>query len=137
MQEALTILVSKMMVYPAQDEDTVEKALPATTRLNRKLCEQALYSDQVSILASPVTGGGIGLGRVDKLFMLARAHGAPKMEHAARFVIDTLKLSGQRLLLKDGKLPDTPEVELEEAVRVGTAFENLFVPILKSLRIEC
>lgn len=135
--EAITILVAKGVVFPAQDQETVERALPATTRLNRKLCEQARYSDQVAVLASPVTGGGIGLGRIDKLFMLARANGARATEEAARFVIHSLLQNGQRLVLKDGKVPETPEAELDEAMRIGMAFDSLLAPILKALRIEC
>ncbi|MCC2958627.1 methyltransferase regulatory domain-containing protein [Massilia sp. IC2-477] len=137
LQQAMMILVGKMAVYPAQEEKIIKAALPATTRLNRMLCEQARYSDEVSVLASPVTGGGINLGRVDKLFMLARANGAKTPEETGRYVINILKLSGQRIVQKDGKVPETPEAEMDEALRVGMNFERILVPILKTLRIEC
>ncbi|VXC58247.1 class I SAM-dependent methyltransferase [Massilia sp. 9I] len=135
--QAITILVSKQAVYPVQDEELVEKALPAATRLNRRLCEQARYSEEISVLASPLTGGGININRVEKLIMLARANGVTTAEGAARFVIHTLKLSGHRILLKDGKIPETPEAELDEAVRVAQAFDSQVAPILKALRIAC
>jgi len=134
--QAMMILVGKMVVYPVQDDETIDRATPAATRLNRKLCEQARFSDEVTVLASPVTGGGITMGRVDKLFVLARNQGASTPEQGARFVINVLKLSGQRILQQDGKVPETPEAEFNEAVRVGTKFEHLLVPILKALHIE-
>jgi len=135
--QAITILVGKQAVYPVQDDDLVEKALPVTTRLNRRLCEQARYSEEIAVLASPLTGGGINVNRVEKLIMLARANGLANAEGTARFVIHILKLSGHRILLKDGKVPETPEIELDEAVRIVQAFDDQTAPILKNLSITC
>lgn len=134
--QALMILVYKGILHPAQSEAAIKAALPAARRLNRKLCEQARHSDAVTAMVSPVTGGAINMNRVDKLFLLGLATGAKDPEALGRFVIDNLALSGARML-KDGKPLDTPQTELDEAVRLANGLGEKMLPLLKSLRIEC
>ena len=134
--QALMILVSKGILHPAQDDAAIKAALPATRRLNRLLCEQARYSDAVTAMASPVTGGAINLSRVDKLLLMAQTKGSKDVEAAARFVIGNLALGGSRLV-KEGKPLETPEAEFDEAIRLTRYFNDTIQPLLKSLRIEC
>jgi len=136
LMQALTILICQSVLQPAQHEEAVETALPATRRLNRKLCEQARYTDTVMAMASPVIGGAINLNRVDKLLLLGEANGAKDAEALARSLIGNLALGGARIL-KDGKPLDTPEAELGEALQLTNGFKERILPLLKSLRIEC
>jgi hypothetical protein len=134
--QALLILVSKGVLQPAQDEAAINAALPAATRLNRKLCEQARHSDAVMAVASPVIGGAINLSRVDKLFLLALGNGITDPEAAAHFLIGNLALAGSRIT-KEGKMPETPEAELDEAIRLARGFSETLLPMLNALRIAC
>lgn len=134
--EALMILVGKGTVYAAQEEAAAEAAAPQAQRLNRRLCDQARYSEAVNVLASPVTGGGIPVSRLDMLFLLSRADGKQDPAEWGRFVVHTMNMQGRRVL-KDGKVPDSVEVEVEEATRVAHEFKELRLPVLEALRVEC
>ncbi|MCD2515301.1 class I SAM-dependent methyltransferase [Massilia sp. G4R7] len=134
--QALLILASRSILHPAQSDAVIKTTLPACKRLNRMLCEKARYSDEVLAMASPVTGGAIHMNRVDKLLLLAGAKGSKDPETSARFVIANLALGGSRIV-KEGKPLDTPEAELDEAIRMATAFNEKMLPMLKALRIEC
>lgn len=134
--QAVLVLAAKSALQPAQDDGVIAQTLPAATRLNRKLCETARHTEAVGAMVSPVIGGAINLGRVDKLFLLAQASGATSPQDSGRFVMRILATSGTRLLV-GGKLPDSQEAELDEAVRLGQAFTSVLLPLLKALRIEC
>lgn len=134
--QALMILVSKNVLQPAQEERAIESAVPASRRLNRMLCEQARYSDAVTAMASPVTGGAINMSRIDKLLLLSLATGSRDQEASARFVIGNLALGGSRLV-KEGKVLDSPQAEFDESLRLTAGFNEKLLPMLKSLRIEC
>jgi hypothetical protein len=52
----------------AQDDATIERCAVPTARLNAKLVALAATSDDIGVLASPVTGGGVAVDRVEQLF---------------------------------------------------------------------
>lgn len=134
--EAMMVLVGKGSVHPVQDDAAISTAAPQAQRLNRKLCDQARFSDAVNVLASPVTGGGITVSRLDMLFMLARAQGKKDPQEWARFMVYTMNVQGRRVL-KDGKIPETSEAEFEEASRIARDFQDQRLPMLDALRVEC
>ncbi|SFD85170.1 class I SAM-dependent methyltransferase [Massilia yuzhufengensis] len=134
--QAIVILIGKGVLEPVQDAALIDAAHPTTRRLNRKLCEQARHTDTVSVLASPVTGGGLSLGRVDRLYLLARANGAANTEDAARFIVDALTAAGQNLV-KDGKALDLREAALAEGIRIVKSMDEQLLPLLTALRIDC
>ena len=132
--QALLILVGKSAVEPVQDEAVIEAAAPASARLNRKLCEQAAFSGAVTVLASPVTGGGVGLGRIEKLYLLARSRGIDGPGDRARFIVDALGRTGQRIS-SDGKPLESPEAEFEHTVSMVADMEKNLLPIMEKLRL--
>lgn len=132
--EAVLILVGKLVLEPVQDDAVIEAAAPAAARLNRSLCEQARYSGAVTVLASPVTGGGIGIGQVDKLYLLARSRKLAGAESIAGFIMDALRQAGQQVI-KDGKPLDTVEAQFDETVRLVRNFEQETLPMLEALRM--
>lgn len=132
--QAVLVLVGKAAVEPAQDDTVIEAAEPATSRLNRVLCEQARYSNSVTVLATPVTGGGVGLGQVEKLFLLAHAQSISGTEEIARFIVSTLNQAGQRIA-REGKALETTQAEFDEAVSLVSGMEQNMLPMLKALRM--
>lgn len=132
--QALMILLGKGAVELAQDDTTIEAAAPATARLNQKLCDQARYSNAVSVLASPVTGGGIGLGQAERLILLARAKGLASAEDAACFMVAVMSQAGQALTLK-GEVLESPEAQFAEALRLVQGMDSELLPLLKALRV--
>ncbi len=62
-------------VSVAQDDATVARCTERTQRLNARLVTLAATSDDIAVLASPVTGGGVNVDRLEKLFLEAIASG--------------------------------------------------------------
>lgn len=60
---------------PAQDDATITRCTPGTERLNARLVAHASTSDDIAVLASPVTGGGLAVDRVEQLFLGALRSG--------------------------------------------------------------
>ncbi len=67
----------------AQDEATIRHCAPRTGRLNARLLAHAATSDDIAVLASPVTGGGVGVERIEQLFLGAMAAGCVTPEEWA------------------------------------------------------
>lgn len=132
--QAVLILIGKAAVEPAQDEAAIDAAAPAAARLNRALCEQARYSTAVTVLATPVTGGGVGVGQIDKLCLLARSLGITGRENIARFIVQTLSEAGQQIA-REGRALDTPQAEFDEAVSLVAKMEATTLPVLEALRM--
>ncbi len=59
-------------VLPAGETDRVRTR---TAKLNARLLELAEQSDDIAVLASPVTGGGIAVSRLERLFLAAMRAG--------------------------------------------------------------
>lgn len=62
-------------VAPAQDDEAIARCTPRTERLNAELVAHAATSDEIAVLASPVTGGGVGVEWIEQLFIGAIAAG--------------------------------------------------------------
>lgn len=134
--EAISILVGKGALYPVHDEATVTSAATRTRAFNRALCDRARYSSEVAVLASPLTGGGLGLARMEQLMLLARADGLATPEGWARFIIRIMSAQGQ-VVLKQGKKPDTPEEEFQTVMDMAVDFRDHRLPLLDALQIQC
>ena len=134
--EAITILIGKGTLHPAQDEAAIAAAAPRTRAFNRTLCDQARYSDAVSALASPVLGGGIPVSRLEQLMLLARAGGKANPEEWTRSVLRIMAAQGQRVL-KGGKAPETPEEEFNTVLELALEFRDSRLPLLDALQVDC
>lgn len=134
--EALAILVGKGNLYPAQDDAVIAAAVPRVRAFNRKLCEQARYSEAVATLASPVTGGAVPVSRFEQLMLLARADGLASPEGWSRFIHRILGVQGERVL-KEGKVPESSEEELQVIVDMATEFQKGRMVLLDALQVQC
>lgn len=59
----------------AQDDAVIARCAPHTGRLNAYLIARVATSDDIAVLASPVTGGGVAIERIEQLFLDARSAG--------------------------------------------------------------
>jgi len=132
--QAVFVLSGQGHLLPTQPEEVVEEAAKRTSRLNRFLCEKAEYSDDITILACPVSGTAIPLRKILKLFLLAREDGIKGNEGMARHVWDILDRQGKKIT-KDGKVLQTPEENIEDLVSQHKTFEEKVLPILKRLGV--
>jgi hypothetical protein len=95
---------------------------------------KARSSNEISYLSSPVTGGGVIVGRFQQLFLLVLQQGKKKPEEWATFVAQILATQGEKIV-KDGKPLETAEEQLAELINQANEFSVKKLPILKSLQI--
>ncbi len=132
--QAVMVLIAGGHVAAVQNEALLPKARKHTDRLNVHLAEKARASGDISYLASPVTGGGVTVGRFQQLFVLALSQGKKKPEEWVQFVWQTLSAQGQKIV-KEGKTLQTAEENLAELGAQAQAFSDKLLPVLKALQV--
>jgi SAM-dependent methyltransferase len=132
--QAVIVLIGAGHLGQVQDENTIAKTKKQADRLNAYLCQKARSSNELSFLASPVTGGGFGVNRFQQMFLISIGQGKNQASELAEFVWQLLSAQGQKLL-KEGKTLQTPEENLSELTSQAQAFLDKALPILKALQI--
>ena len=132
--QAAMVLAGAGHLAAVQNEHVIAKARKQTDRLNAHLCQKARGSNDVTFLASPVTGGGIAVNRFPQLFLLCIAQGKRQPAEWAQYAWHTLAAQGQRIV-KDGKALETPEENLAELTLQAQAFADKQLPALKALQV--
>jgi hypothetical protein len=128
------VLISSGHMASAQSEEKTRQAKEQVSKLNSILIDKARFSNEITFLASPVTGGGIAVNRFQQLFISAITHGKKQPQDWAQSAWTLLASQNQRLL-KDGKAIETAEGNLAELTRQAQEFESKRLPILKALQI--
>ncbi len=132
--QAIMILVGKGDLQPAHDDAHIARARKTTDRLNTHLMNLSRGSSDISNLASPVTGGGVGVGRFQQLFIAARAQGKKTAPELAQAVWTILQAQGQRIV-KDGKALDNNDDNLAELNTQATTFLDKQLAVFKALGV--
>ena len=132
--QASMILIGTGHMASVQDDAVIAKAVKAAHKLNDYLISKAQASAEVSYLASPVTGGGIGLNRFQQLFISSIKQGKKRPEEWADGAWQVLSLHGQRLVV-EGKTLDSNEENLKELTRQAIELGEKRLPILKAMQI--
>lgn len=134
MVEAVMILIGNGSLAAAQDEPLIHQAKQHTDRLNAALMDKARSSDSMLYLASPVTGGGITVPRIQQLFLLASRQGMTQPAEGAQFAWQMLQRQGQKLT-REGETLDSAEANLAELTRLAQAFATKQLPVLQALQV--
>lgn len=129
---AIVVLAGAGHLCAAQDDATISKVRKQIEKLNLHLMDKARSSNDISYLGSPVTGGGITIGRFQQLFLLALHKGKKQPAEWAQFVWQILSSQGQRIL-KEGKTLETAEEHLQELTAQAQTFADKQLPIVKAL----
>jgi hypothetical protein len=132
--EALMVLIGKGDIAPAQTAAAVAAAKPVTDRLNAVFLDRARSNRSIGVMASPVTGGGIPIGRFQQLFLLARAQRSASPVEWAAFAWKCLSDQGERVVV-EGKVLDTPAENLAELAKEAKTFEAERLPVLRALLV--
>jgi SAM-dependent methyltransferase len=132
--QALLVLTGADNISLVQDESIITKAKKSTDKLNLHIMQQARANNELSFLASPVTGGGIPVPRFNQLFLLARQQGHKQPTDWAKFVWAILETQGQRLV-KEGVTLEGKDDNLKELTAQAKTFAEKQLPILKALQI--
>ncbi|MBL8200362.1 MAG: methyltransferase regulatory domain-containing protein [Chromatiales bacterium] len=111
-------LAAAGQVALAQDDAAIGRRAPHTGRLNAQLLAQAATSDDVAVLASPVTGGGVAVDRIEQLFLGAMTAGGSAPEELAAHAL--------------GRATPWDEAELVARAR---RFAERRLPVLRALGI--
>jgi len=134
LRQAMMTLVGKGDVAVAQDEERIAECKRKSDRLNSYLIRGARTSNEIRYLASPVTGGGIPLDRMQRLFLLALSEGSKLPEEWARLAHQVLVDEGKRLI-KDGKTLESGEDNQAELKSMASDFAAKRLPELRALRV--
>ena len=132
--QAAMVLVGMGHLAAVQDEPVIAAAQKQTQALNRHLMVKARSHNDISYLASPVTGGGVLVGRIPQLFALAITQGHKQPADWVKFAWQILSAQGQSLL-KEGKPLPTPEANQAELGEQAQAFAEKQLPLLRALRV--
>ena len=132
--QAAIVLTGANQLAAVQDEAVISKTKKHTDKLNVCLIGKARGSNDISNLASPVTGGGITVNRFQQLFLLAISQGKKQPGEWAQFAWQILSSQGQKIM-KEGSALNTPEENLAELTTQATTFAEKQLPILKALQI--
>jgi SAM-dependent methyltransferase len=116
---AVMVIASCEDLVAAQDDAATESVRSRTDALNAHLIARAHTDNVVRHLASPVTGGGIAVGRTEQLFLSALKQGKSRPEE---WIAEATKVIG----------PPGKDSGLSEQAR---AFANDTLPLLRSLQI--
>lgn len=132
--EAILVLIGAGHVAPAQDDAAAAKAKRVTDRLNAWVIRRSAEGGEVGYLASPATGGGLAVNRVEQFFLLALQQGRRQPGEWPQFAWGLL--SGlQQKLVKEGKRLETPEENIAELSALAEAFATRRLPVLKALLV--
>lgn len=132
--QAMAVLVGIGHATPCQPDSVARQVRKTSSALNQHLMERARSGGDIPYLASPVTGGGITVGRFQQLFLHALNHGKKLPAEWAQHVWQILSLQGQKII-KEGTPLETAEDNLAELNTQAAAFAEKHLPILKALGI--
>jgi hypothetical protein len=132
--ESLAVLVGAGRAHPVQTEAAVEAARPRTDRLNAHLVERARVNGDVTVLASPMTGGAIGVSRFELMFLGARAAGRKTPQDWAKAAWETLSRQNQSII-KNGEVLSTAEANLDELASQAKALSGERLALLQRLKV--
>jgi SAM-dependent methyltransferase len=102
--------------------------------INTHLMQKARGSNELTYLASPVTGGGVAINRFQQLFLLSLQRGKKRPEDWATDTWVVLAAQNQRLL-KGGVTLESVEDNLAELTAQAKEFADKQLPLLKALQI--
>ena len=132
--QVVLVLCGNGTLSAVQDDTAITKAKKYIDKLNTHLMLKARSGNDITFLASPVTGGGFGVGRFHQLFVQAIRQGKRKPEEWAAFVANILAAQGQKIV-KEGTPLETAEEQLSELTKQAIEFANKQLPIFKALQI--
>lgn len=128
--EALIVMVGAGWAAPTLPPAELAQRRLSTDRFNQRVLTQSQYSADLQFLASPLTGSGVGVDRIEQLILLALVRGQPAAEFAWQILA-----AQKQTLVKDGQPLQTAEANLAELRAKETLFVQQRLPLLKQLQI--
>ena len=134
LSQALVLLAGSDQVHIAQDASVIEAVRPRCDALNTHLSSRARFGDNSLVLASPVTGGGVPVGRFEQMFLASRKAGTKTPAEWAKDVWTAISALDQRLL-QDGQPIESADDNLKELTAQAETFNDKRLPLLQALGV--
>jgi hypothetical protein len=134
LREVLTVLIGTGAVLPVQDPETAARQRPMTTRLNDAVIALSGSREDQQHLASPVSGGGVGVSRVEQFFLAGVAAGHATAAALADFAWAAYAANGEKLV-RDGKRLERAEDNVAMLAGEAQNFIATRLPVLRGLGI--
>lgn len=132
LQRILRLLVGNGTLHPCPTGMLdMERRRKSTDSFNKVILAQAIHSDKLTYLASPVTGSAINTGRIFRLFLLAYLE---KIQNEVEFTWSILRRQGQKLG-KDGNILEKDNDNIAFLQEKHKDFLEKFLPVLQRLGI--
>ena len=133
-EQMLVLLTNNQTLAPCLDEESSALVKPHCDALNDYLCLRAETRPDVMTLASPVTGEGFMVGRLEQICIARVKRGLKTADELAHEMWKVLEPQGERMI-KDGKQLATEEENVAELKSVAQRFLEKQLPILRALQI--
>jgi len=127
---ALVQLAGLGLAAPALPGGPDPAARRACTALNRHIQDLSRREDTIGVLASPVTGSGIALDRLERLFLLALAQGGDPVD----ITWQALAARGQGVV-RDGRLLSGEQANRQALADRWRSFHAHRLPVLRHLGV--
>lgn len=131
LSQALFVLTGLGHAAAAHSEDQAAAVRTTSQALNRHIIERSVHGTELSFLASPVTGSGIALGRIQQLFLRSLARGRRTPQDWAVDIWPVMESQNQRLI-RDGKSIVSAAENIAELASMGQDFAQKRLPILEA-----
>ncbi|HEX7758769.1 MAG TPA: class I SAM-dependent methyltransferase [Caulobacteraceae bacterium] len=132
--EGLTVLIGSGRAHPAQSDEDIAAVAPRCKKLNAHLIERARIGGDITVLASPVVGAGVNVGRFEQMFLSARGRGLKSPGDWAKDAAAILAKQNQSIV-KNGEVLKTPEANLEELQLQAKAMAGDRLQLLQRLQV--
>jgi hypothetical protein len=132
--EIAMVLTGAGHLSVAQEDSQAGQVGKQCDALNAYLMDKSRSSADLGFLASPLTGGGVSVGRLSQLFLLARRGGAKQPADWAQIAWQVLSGQGHRVI-REGKALESARDNLAELVSLAMRFEQEQLPLLKALQV--
>jgi len=133
--QVVLLFVGSHSVYICQNPVNFKNTHAKTKAHNDYVINYAKFEEKLEILASPITGGGIGVNRTILLFMLAEKNGCIGSEMISEFVYDMYSSQGVKMKKNDLVLI-TKEDAINELKSQAEYYLNHNKKILQALKIN-
>lgn len=134
MAQALFVLTGLGHASAVHGEQRIAAARPRTRALNNALIERAVFSGDVGYIASPVTGAGVSIGRIQQLFLRSIARGRSAPQEWAVDIWPWMEQQGQRLM-RNGKPIPTATENISELAAMGQEFAEKRLVLLDAMGV--
>lgn len=130
--QVLSLMLAGGHLAPATPEPA--RAREQAQRLNRTLCERARHGTDIHYLASPVTGGGLQVNRIEQMFLHLLQQGCSDPAQWADQVVAILYGAGERLV-HEGKTLKEPAEGRAQLLEQAQRFAAKRLPMLRALGV--